>query len=65
MRLPYYEMVYVFGYWTPRLILPGLLGFIVLGFASLDELLRNRSPWISNVIGIYAAILSAMYLVIL
>jgi len=65
MRLPYYQMVYVFGYWTPRLILPGLLGFLVLGFASLDELLRNRSPWISNVIGIYAAILSAIYLLIL
>lgn len=65
IRLPYYEMVYVFGYWTPRLILPGLLGFLVLGFASMDELLRDRCSWLANVILVYAAALSSCYLLIL
>jgi hypothetical protein len=65
MRLPYYHSVYVFGYWTPRLILPGLLGLIVLGFASIDEFLRHRHAWLSKVIFIYAIALSSCYILIL
>lgn len=65
VRLPYYQMVYVFGYWTPRLILPGLLGFIAIGFVSLDEFLRSRSTWISTAILAYAVIVSGIYLLIL
>jgi hypothetical protein len=65
LRLPYYQTVYVFGYWTPRLILPGLLGFLILGFVSLDEFLRGRSPWLSKAVMAYAAMLSGIYLLIL
>lgn len=64
-RLPYYETAYVFGFWTPRLVLASVLGFIVLGFALLDDLLRGRRPWIGKVIFGYCVALSVIWLLTL
>jgi hypothetical protein len=40
--LPFVREVYHAGYWTSRLVLPAVLGFVLLGFTLLDEHLRWR-----------------------
>jgi hypothetical protein len=64
LRLPYYNSVYIFGFWTPRLILPGLLSLLVLGFASLDQLLRGRPLWIHRILLGYCLTMAAIYALI-
>ncbi len=46
--LPYVSGGYAGGYWTARLILPAVLGFLLLLFFALDRVLRGRGGRIAS-----------------
>jgi hypothetical protein len=57
LTLPFIEHVYQWGYWLPRLVLPGLWCFGLCLFAWLDEFTAKRSAWVgiaTIIVGIQA-----------
>ena len=61
--LPYYWAVYIYGFWTPRLVFPSLLTAISLGFSAISPSTPKR--WFSVSILAYSIILSLLYLLTL
>lgn len=45
LPIPFVRWGALFGYWTPRLILPALISFFLAGFLLMDEkIARNSEP---------------------
>jgi len=61
--LPYYWAVYIYGFWTPRLVFPSLLAAITIGFSTIGGLQTKR--WFRLGILAYTLTLSALYLLTL
>jgi hypothetical protein len=56
---------YVAGYWLPRLVMPALLTFLILGFVLLDRILASLPPRrsiVGQVCLAYTAALSVLYI---
>jgi hypothetical protein len=62
--LPRIATAYEHGYWLPRLVMPSLVSFLLLGFAVLDERIRHSRGRRVTLVA-YATILSALFLVAL
>jgi hypothetical protein len=50
LPLPYVHAALLFGYWTPRLILPALLCFFLAAFLLLDRKVGRGSPWFAFIV---------------
>lgn len=50
LPLPYVHAALLFGYWTPRLILPALLCFFLAAFLLLDRKVGGGSTWFAFVV---------------
>ena len=48
LPIPFVHAGALFGYWTPRLILPALLCFFWAGFLFLDRRIAPRAGWVSS-----------------
>jgi hypothetical protein len=60
--LPYYWAVYIYGFWTPRLVFPSVMAAISLGFSALSDVLPRP---LSFTLLFYSTALAALYLLIM
>jgi hypothetical protein len=60
---PFLDQVYNGGYWLPRLILPAVLGFFIILFYALDQVLDRWKLWgAAGIILAYALFQSAIHI---
>ncbi len=65
LPIPFVHGGALFGYWTPRLILPALLSFFLAAFLFIDMKIVRRSERIAYAVAFLVAVQCAIEAVIL